>query len=86
MPRPETNWKKVSAALALGVVILGGALAWRVYADQPHMQAALDALRVAEKELQVAEHDKGGHRTKAIEHTRKAIEQVEKGIAFDRKH
>ena len=54
--------------------------------DQPHMQAALDALRVAKRELDAATADKGGHRAKAIGLVNDAIAQVEKGIAFDRKH
>jgi len=71
----------------LGVVSLsGGLMAYRVHADQPHMQSALDALRTAERELSVADHDKGGHREKAIELVRKAIVQVEKGVGYDRKH
>ena len=55
-------------------------------ADQPHMQAALDALRLARRELEQATADKGGHRAKAIGLVNDAINQVEKGIEFDRKH
>jgi hypothetical protein len=55
-------------------------------ADQPHMQAALDALRLAKRELEQATADKGGHRAKAIEQVNMAINQVEKGIQFDRNH
>jgi hypothetical protein len=50
------------------------------------MHAALEALRLAERELAAADNDKGGHRAKAISHTRKAIAEVEKGIRFDRRH
>lgn len=55
-------------------------------ADQPHMQAALDALRLARRELDQATADKGGHRAKAIGLVNDAINQVEKGIQFDRRH
>jgi hypothetical protein len=55
-------------------------------ADQPHMQAALDALKLARRELDQADSDKGGHRVKAISLVNDAINQVEKGIQFDRKH
>jgi hypothetical protein len=55
-------------------------------ADQPHMQAALDALRIAKRELEQATTDKGGHRARAIGHVNQAIEQVERGIEFDRRH
>ena len=55
-------------------------------ADQPHMQSALEALRTARRELDAATSDKGGHRAKAIALVNDAIAQVEKGIAFDRRH
>jgi hypothetical protein len=55
-------------------------------ADQPKMQAALDALKLARRELADASADKGGHRVKAIELVEQAIAQVEKGITFDRKN
>lgn len=57
-----------------------------VRTDQPHMQAALDALKLARRELDQAEADKGGHRVKAISLVDQAIAQVEKGISFDRRH
>ena len=55
-------------------------------ADQPHMQAALDALQRAEHELQAATSDKGGHRANALSYVRKAITEVQRGISFDRHH
>lgn len=54
--------------------------------DQPHMQAALDALRLAKRELEQATTDKGGHRARAMGLVNQAIAQVEKGIEFDRRH
>ena len=56
----------------------------RVSADQPHMRAALNALRNARNELQIASANKGGHRAKAIDLVNQAITQVEKGIAYAR--
>ena len=53
-----------------------------VSADQPHMRAALNALRTARNELQIASANKGGHRAKAIDLVNQAITQVEKGIAY----
>ena len=50
--------------------------------DQPHMQAALEALKQAEHHLQEAKHDKGGHRAKALQATRDAIKHVEEGMKF----
>ncbi len=57
------------------------------FADpQPKMKEALEHLRNAKAALQSATADKGGHRVKAIEKVNEAIEQVEKGIAFDNKN
>lgn len=57
------------------------------FADpQPKMKEALEHLKNAKAALQAATADKGGHRVKAIEQVNQAIEQVEKGIAFDNKH
>ena len=54
-------------------------------ADQPHMQAAFDALHTAETQLGEATEDKGGHRAKALKHVRAAIRETDAGIRFDRK-
>jgi len=54
--------------------------------DQPHMQAALDALRQAEQHLKEAAHDKGGHREAALKATQEAIKHVEMGIKVGDKH
>jgi uncharacterized protein YPO0396 len=54
--------------------------------DQPHMQAALDKLQGARSNLEAASDDKGGHRVKALEHVNKAIDEVKKGIEYDRTH
>ncbi|MES1151386.1 MAG: hypothetical protein ABUL54_05785 [Dongia sp.] len=50
-------------------------------AAQPHMQAALRALRNADGELNAALPDKGGHRVKAIGLVNDAIAETEAGIA-----
>lgn len=76
--------KNLVSTLALAGTLAAGIFAGRVLADQPHMQAALDALHRADKELDMAVPDKGGHRAKAIELVRHAMEQVEKGIEYDR--
>ena len=55
-----------------------------VRADQPNMRAALAHLREARAALQRAEHNKGGHRGKAIEIINRAIAEVEAGIAAGR--
>jgi hypothetical protein len=55
-------------------------------ADQPHMQKALDHLRNARENLQKATPDKGGHRQNALDLVNQAIDEVEKGIAADRRN
>jgi hypothetical protein len=55
-------------------------------ADRLHLQAALDAPRTKEIRLQAASTDKGGHRQHALELVRRAIQQVEQGVKFDRRH
>ena len=53
--------------------------------DQPFMKAARQDLQKAKGQLQVAEHNKGGHRANAIEYVNAAIAEVNRGIAFDRR-
>jgi hypothetical protein len=48
--------------------------------DQPHMEAALNALETAKDNLNRATTDKGGHRNKAIDYVKDAIKEVKKGI------
>lgn len=63
-----------------------GGFATQAFAEkQPMMKAALVNLQQAKNNLQNATADKGGHRVKALELVNQAIEQVEKGIAFDDK-
>ena len=78
--RPSTRDRLVKAIVILAVA--GGAfVAGLAYAAQPHMEAALNALLTAQTELKVAEHNKGGHRVKALELVNSAIAQVQAGIA-----
>ena len=64
-------------ALALsGGVVIGEAIA-----SQPHMQAALGYLQSAKSELQVAEHNKGGHRVAALRYVNDAIAETQAGMA-----
>jgi hypothetical protein len=75
--------KTLTASFVMAVAVLGMSLS-SARADQPHMKAALDALRSARAELKMAEHNKGGHRERALEHVNAAIGQVESGMAFAR--
>lgn len=67
-----------SGILAFGILI-GHAMAY-----QEHMHAALDALRTAKGELEMAERNKGGHRENALRLTQSAIDEVQAGIEYDR--
>ena len=51
-----------------------------VGADQPHMTAALAALESAKNNLDHASPDKGGHRARAIDIVKDAIDEVKRGI------
>ena len=78
--RLSTRDRLVKAFVVLAVA--GGAFAAGLaYAAQPHMEAALNALLTAQTELKIAEHDKGGHRVKALALVNSAINQVQAGIA-----
>jgi len=69
------------------VALVVGFAAGNAFAErQPHMQAALRALRNARQQLDSAEADKGGHRVKAIQLVNDAIREVEAGVRFDNKH
>ena len=77
-------WKLTSFALA-GALALSNVAS--VGADpQPKMHDALDHLQIAQRALEQATADKGGHRAKAIELTAAAIAQVKEGIKFDNRH
>jgi hypothetical protein len=54
--------------------------------DQPHMQAALEALQQAKHHLEEAKHDKGGHRVAAIKAIDSAINHVKAGMEAGEKH
>jgi cytochrome bd-type quinol oxidase subunit 1 len=71
--------KKMVIVLIVGIMIGSAAGSWAAI-HQPHMMAALEALNHARAELEAGEHNKGGHRVKALEFVEKAIEQTKKGI------
>ena len=43
----------------------------------PHIHEALEAMRNAKHELEIAEHDFDGHRAKSLEHLNQAIHEAE---------
>jgi hypothetical protein len=75
--------KTLTASFVMAVAVLGMSLN-SARADQPHMRAALDALRTARAELKMAEHNKGGWRVVAITNVDKAIADVERGMSAAR--
>jgi len=66
-----------TAVLAVSFGCLGAGTA---YAYQEHMFNARNDLQQAANELNMAEHDKGGHREIAADLVRQAIDQVNQGI------
>ncbi len=70
----------VIKGLALAGLVAGGFATGYAVAAQPHMINALNALQTARAELQVAEHNKGGHRVTALARINEAINQVQLGI------
>ncbi len=80
--------KRMKMLVLCAVVVAMYSLPSPAFAEekQPHMQAALHHLEEAKRELQEAEHDKGGHRAKALQLTDEAINQVKAGIQYDVSH
>ena len=85
--------KSISKMLALTVML--GVLSMRAATpptppttveDQPHMQAALEALKQAKAHLEQAAADKGGHREAAIKAVNDAIKHTEEGIKYANQH
>lgn len=71
------------------LVVLFIALAFvagQMTADQPAMQSALKNLRQARADLNRATTDKGGHRERALRLVDDAIQEVERGMHYDRRH
>ena len=56
------------------------------YEAQPQMTEAIQHLREAQRNLEAASHDKGGHRVQALQHIAQAIAEVEAGIQYDNTH
>ena len=75
---------KIRGAVLCSSVFLLGMLTNQVMADQPHMQNAKENLRMAREELNMADNDKGGHKSRAQELIREAIDEVQMGIDYAR--
>jgi hypothetical protein len=74
-----------AVALAMGVVIGVGGVAWTAE-PHPHIRAAMRDLERADKQLSEATHHYGGHRTKAIDLTRLAETELKEALEYARMH
>jgi hypothetical protein len=78
----KLNLAPLVLAFTLGIMAASGVLIQNAQAaNQPHMVNALDNLRAARHQLEIAEADKGGHRERAIGIIDNAIGEVKAGIA-----
>jgi hypothetical protein len=77
---------KRKSLLALLSVLIVCALVNATPPDQSNMESARANLQNAKANLLTAEHNKGGHRAKALNLVNQAIAEVNKGIAFARRH
>jgi hypothetical protein len=75
--------RQVLMGILAGAIILSGGIA---VAEQGNMDAALVHLQEAKAALERAEHNKGGHREKALEDVNKAIRHVQEGIEYANMH
>lgn len=80
------NWMLGGALFVCGMLVGQLKINSAQAEPQPMMRKALKNLEEAKANLQNANDDKGGHRVKAKQLVDEAIEQVQKGIAFDNKH
>ena len=71
-------------ALLAALVFMPGSSVGRE--TQPEMTAALQNLREAQRNLQLASRDKGGHRANAVNLVNRAIAEIEAGIQYDNRH
>jgi hypothetical protein len=76
------------AAAVTGVATIGllGATAKSSNAYQGNMERALSSLRQALGSLQEATANKGGHRARAMDLVRQAIEETQAGFEFADEH
>ncbi len=77
----KTLKTSVLLLVILGSLNTPALLAEPVRVDQPRMREALAHLREARGALDRAEHNKNGHREKAVELVNQAIAEVEAGMA-----
>jgi hypothetical protein len=76
------------AGLLSGSALAAGRQAQKPQKDegQPAMHRALDHLRQAKTNLENGAHDKGGHRSRALDLVNQAIAEVNEGIKYAIQH
>jgi hypothetical protein len=84
MPR-RVSLRVLAVALP-ALVLMTAAFKVGEHVGQPHMVAAKTALISAQKHLTEAEPDKGGHREKAMDLVKQAIDEVQAGIDYAKHH
>ena len=75
---------KIRKSLLVMMAIAMVAALGTASAEQPRMEAALNSLQAAHYSLEHAEHNKGGHRERALELIDRAIAEVRAGMASAR--
>jgi hypothetical protein len=88
MSQPKLTRRGFAAAAATGVAAVGllGASAKTADAYQGNMEHALSSLYQALASLREATTNKGGHRGKAMDLVRQAIEETQAGVEFADEH
>ena len=76
---------RIAVSSFLFLLVIAG-LSFANSSDQPYMETARTDLQQAKAALQRAEHNKGGHRAAAIGYINSALAEVDRGIAYDRRH
>ncbi len=71
---------RLAIGASLVALTFGSVGAGTAYAFQEHMFNARNDLQQTINELQMAEHDKGGHREVALDLAHQALDQVNMGI------
>ena len=88
MSQSKLTRRGFAAAAVTGVTTIGllGATAKSANAYQGNMERALASLHQALSSLQEATANKGGHRARAMDLVRQAIEETQAGVEFADEH
>ena len=76
---PKASVTPVPAVVAVPAAAIPAAA---VPERHPHIDEALESMRAAKHQLEIAEHDFDGHRARSIEHLNQAIHEAEVCMAM----